>query len=165
MDKPVIAVVGAHNSGKTTFIVKVVNLLSNDGYKVCYIKHDPKGKAKTDTEGKDSYKVYQAGSKQVIVASPNKISSFVKVEDYTLFDLIKNFTVDDIDIIIVEGFKTVKGIDKFEVIREDENRNLLTDEESGLVGVITDYYDYPLKFDINNPSDFVNFLKEKYLKR
>ncbi|WP_297888168.1 molybdopterin-guanine dinucleotide biosynthesis protein B [Sulfurihydrogenibium sp.] len=165
MDKPVIAVVGAHNSGKTTFIVKVVNLLSKDGYKICYIKHDPKGKAKTDTEGKDSYKVYQAGSKQVIVASPNKISSFVKVEDYTLFDLIKNFTVDDIDIIIVEGFKTVKGIDKFEVIREDENRNLLTDEESGLVGVITDYYDYPLKFDINNPSDFVNFLKEKYLKR
>lgn len=165
MDKPVIAVVGAHNSGKTTFIVKVVNLLSKDGYKVCYIKHDPKGKAKTDTEGKDSYKVYQAGSKQVIVASPNKISSFVKVEDYTLFDLIKNFTVDDIDIIIVEGFKTVKGIDKFEVIRKDENRNLLTDEESGLVGVITDYYDYPIKFDINNPSDFVNFLKEKYLKR
>lgn len=165
MDKPVIAIVGAHNSGKTTFIEKVVNLLSKEGYKVCYIKHDPKGKAKTDTEGKDSYKVYQAGAKQVIVASPDKISSFVRIENYTLSDLIKNFTTNDLDIIIVEGFKTAKGIDKFEVIRKEENRDLMITQEDGLVGVITDYYEYPLKFDINNPKDFINFLKIKYLKR
>jgi molybdopterin-guanine dinucleotide biosynthesis protein B len=165
MDKPVITIVGAHNSGKTTFIEKVVNLLSKEGYKVCYIKHDPKGKAKTDTEGKDSYRIYQAGSKQVIVASPDKISSFVKIQDYNLFDIIKNFTIEDADIIIVEGFKMVEGIDKFEVIRKEEKRDLMITKEEGLKGVITDYYDYPVKFDINKPLNFVNFLKENYLER
>ncbi|MGB9766389.1 MAG: molybdopterin-guanine dinucleotide biosynthesis protein B [Sulfurihydrogenibium sp.] len=165
MDKPVICIVGAHNSGKTTFIEKVVGILSKEGYKVCYIKHDPKGKAKTDTEGKDSYKLYQAGSKQVIVASPDKVSSFVNFRDYSLLDLIRNFTIDDIDIIIVEGFKTEKGVDKFEVIRKVEGRDLMLGEDEGLVGVITDYYDYPVKFDINNPSEFVEFLKENYIKR
>ena len=165
MDKPIIVIVGAHNSGKTTFIEKVVNILSEEGYNVCYIKHDPKGKAKTDTEGKDSYKVYQAGSKQVIVASPDKVSSFVRMRDYTLFDIIKNFTTQDIDIIIVEGFKTVKGIDKFEVIRKEENRQLMISKEGGLVGVITDYYQYNLTFDINNPQEFVIYLKNNYIKR
>lgn len=165
MDKPVIAIVGAHNSGKTTFIEKVVNILSEEGYNVCYIKHDPKGKAKTDTEGKDSYKVYQAGAKQVIVASPDKVSSFVRLQDYSLFDLIKNFTIQSVDIIIVEGFKTVKGIDKFEVIRKEENRQLMINKEDGLVGVITDYYQYETVFNINNPQEFVNFLKNNYLKR
>lgn len=165
MDKPVVAIVGAHNSGKTTFIEKVVNILSSEGYNVCYIKHDPKGKAKTDTEGKDSYRIYQAGSKQVIVASPDKVSSFVRMQDYTLFDIIKNFTTQDIDIIIVEGFKTVKGIDKFEVIRKEENRQLMISKEDGLVGVITDYYQYETVFDINNPQEFIIYLKNNYLKR
>ncbi|WP_028951100.1 molybdopterin-guanine dinucleotide biosynthesis protein B [Sulfurihydrogenibium subterraneum] len=165
MDKPVIAIVGAHNSGKTTFIEKVVNILSEEGFNVCYIKHDPKGKAKTDTEGKDSYKVYQAGAKQVIVASPDKVSSFVRLQDYTLFDFIKNFTTQSVDIIIVEGFKTVKGIDKFEVIRKEENRQLMINKEDGLIGVITDYYQYETVFDINNPQEFVIFLKNNYLKR
>ncbi|HEV09401.1 MAG TPA: molybdopterin-guanine dinucleotide biosynthesis protein MobB, partial [Sulfurihydrogenibium azorense] len=30
MDKPVICIVGAHNSGKTTFIEKVVGILSKE---------------------------------------------------------------------------------------------------------------------------------------
>ncbi|HEV08882.1 MAG TPA: molybdopterin-guanine dinucleotide biosynthesis protein MobB, partial [Sulfurihydrogenibium azorense] len=112
-----------------------------------------------------SYRLYQAGSKQVIVASPDKVSSFVNLRDYSLLDLIRNFTIDDIDIIIVEGFKTEKGVDKFEVIRKVEGRDLMLGEDEGLVGVITDYYDYPVKFDINNPSEFVEFLKENYIKR
>lgn len=69
MDRNVIVIVGAHNSGKTTFIEKVVSILSEEGVKVAYIKHDPKGKAKTNTEGKDSYKIYNAGATEVIIAS------------------------------------------------------------------------------------------------
>jgi len=34
MDRNVIVIVGAHNSGKTTFIEKVVSMLSEEGVKV-----------------------------------------------------------------------------------------------------------------------------------
>ncbi|HHG75070.1 MAG TPA: molybdopterin-guanine dinucleotide biosynthesis protein MobB, partial [Persephonella sp.] len=46
---PVISIVGVHNSGKTTFIENLIRILSEKGYKIGAVKHDPKGKAKTDT--------------------------------------------------------------------------------------------------------------------
>lgn len=161
MKFPVIAIVGAHNSGKTTFLEKVVNILTEEGYNIAVIKHDPKGKAKTDTEGKDSYKMYQAGAKQVIIASPEKLSIFVRIKDYNLED-IYNYIDEDVDMVLIEGFKSYPNIDKYEVIRKEENRDLLVKD---IKGVITDYYDYPLKFDINNPKEFIDYIKDKYLKR
>ena len=165
MDIPVIFIVGAHNSGKTTFIEKVINLLSNKGYKVAAVKHDPKGKAKTDTEGKDSWKMYNAGAHQVILASPNKITSYIRAEfDYTPEYIIDNLIVGKPDIIIFEGFKGFKGYDKYEVIRKDERRNLLTDPKN-LKGVITDYYPFHTRFDINNPQEFVKYIEDVYIRR
>ncbi len=160
---PVITIVGAHNSGKTTFIEKVVKSLQEKGYLISVIKHDPKGKAETDKKGKDSYRIFQAGAKQVIVASPDKISSFVRTyEPLTPKEIIEKFVVENADLVIIEGFKSYQGFDKFEVIRKDENRELLTKNPTG---VITDYYDYPVKFDINDESEFVDFLIKKYIRR
>ncbi|NPA51981.1 MAG: molybdopterin-guanine dinucleotide biosynthesis protein B [Aquificae bacterium] len=160
---PVIAIVGAHNSGKTTFIQKVVRKLQEDGYNVSVIKHDPKGKAETDKKGKDSYKIFEAGASQVIVASPTKISSFIRTEKpLNPAQIIERFVVPDTDLVIIEGFKHYKDFDKFEVIRKEENRNLLTQNPKG---VITDYYQYPLTFSINDETDFVQYLKDTYLRR
>ncbi len=160
---PVISIVGAHNSGKTTFIEKIVKNLQEKGYKVSVIKHDPKGKAETDKKGKDSYRIYEAGASQVIVASPNKISSFVRTpEPLDPKEIVERFVIDDVDIVIIEGFKYYEGFDKYEVIRKEENRELLIENPTG---VITDYYEYPLKFDINNEEPFVQYLIEKYIRR
>ncbi len=160
---PVIAIVGAHNSGKTTYIEKVVKSLQKKGYKVSVIKHDPKGKAETDKKGKDSYRIYEAGAAQVIVASPSKISSFVRTEKVlTPEEIIDRFVIDETDIIIIEGFKYYESFDKFEVIRKEECRDLLTKNPTG---VITDYYNYPLRFDINDESEFVEYVIDNYIGR
>ena len=164
-DIPVITVIGAHNSGKTTFISKIVKILSSEGFNVGAVKHDPKGKAKTDTEGKDSYKMYQSGSKQVILASPEKITSYIRDENYNLKKILKNYLIEDIDIVIVEGFKWCEGFDKFEVIRKEENRDLMLKNNPELKGVITDYYPFEISFDINNPRQFVEFIKSNYLRK
>lgn len=161
---PVIIIVGAHNSGKTTFISKVIRILSSEGFRICAVKHDPKGKAKTDTEGKDSYKMYQSGANQVILASPEKITSYIREQNYKLDKILKNYVIDDIDMIIVEGFKWSEGFDKFEVIRKEEDRDLMLKDSPDLKGVITDYYPFKPSFDINNPEQFVNFIKLNYLK-
>lgn len=159
-----VIITGAHNSGKTTFIEKVVNLLSSRGYNVAYIKHDPKGKAITDREGKDSWRVYTAGAKQVLVASPEKLSLFINQKDYNLQKLVEILKLNNPDIIIVEGFKYVDGFDKFEVIRKEENRELILKEDPMLKGVITDYYNFKLSFDINNPGEFADFLMKNYIR-
>ncbi|MCX7760116.1 MAG: molybdopterin-guanine dinucleotide biosynthesis protein B [Hydrogenothermaceae bacterium] len=164
MDKVVI-ITGAHNSGKTTFIEKVVSILSSEGVNVAYIKHDPKGKAKTDTEGKDSYRIYNAGAREVVIASPNKLSIFVKNDAYDINYIIEFLKLFNPDIVIVEGFKSATQYDKYEVIRKDENRELMLKDDPFLKGVITDYYKFDTTFDINNPITFVEFLKKKYLGR
>ena len=163
--KPIIiGIVGAHNSGKTTFITRVINLLKEKGIRVCAVKHDPKGKAETDTKGKDSYRMYEAGADQVILVSPNKITSFIRNDNSkNIKELLEQLVLEDIQIVILEGFKGYEGFDKFEVIRKVENRNLILKNSKDLKGVITDYYDYPLKFDINNPKEFVNFIIKEYL--
>ncbi len=165
MDKrfPIIGIVGAHNSGKTTFIEKVIKILKKRGYKVIAVKHDPKGKAKIDTEGKDSYRFQQAGADEVILVSPKKITTFTKTdEEMSPLEIVKKFSHLSPDIVILEGFKWYKGFDKFEVIRKEENRYLLLKDNPELKGVITDYYPYSPSFDINNPKEFVEFLIKRY---
>lgn len=56
MKKIIVAFTGPSNSGKTTLIVKLSEILQSQKYKVCIIKNDPKDKAIFDKEGKDSYK-------------------------------------------------------------------------------------------------------------
>lgn len=162
--KPIVfAIVGAHNSGKTTFIENVIKILKQKGYKVVAIKHDPKGKAKIDTEGKDSWKFQQAGADEVLLVSPNKIAIFTKIEEELRpFEIIKNYTNIDVDFIILEGFKWYKGFDKYEVIRKEENRELMLKDSPELKGVITDYYKFFPSFDINKPEEFVKFIEENY---
>jgi len=161
----IIGIVGAHNSGKTTFISKLIKKLKENKYKVVAVKHDPKGKAKTDTEGKDSWKFQQAGADQVILASPNKITTFNKIEkELSPFEIIDKFADKSVDLIILEGFKWYEGFDKFEVIRKEENRELLLKESVELKGVITDYYPFNPSFDINNVNKFFEYLKMHYLK-
>ncbi|WP_456384341.1 molybdopterin-guanine dinucleotide biosynthesis protein B [Persephonella sp.] len=161
---PVISIVGIHNSGKTTFIEAVIKILSSRGYSIGAVKHDPKGKAKTDTPGKDSYRMYSAGAKQVVLASPGKITSYIRDEDYELSDIIDRYMIDGLDLIIVEGFKGYRNTDKYEVIRKEENRQPVISEEEGLKGVITDYYSYPLRFDINRPEEFADYVEEHYIR-
>ncbi len=165
MDIPVICIVGAHNSGKTTFITKLISILKSEGYKVTAVKHDPKGKAVTDTPGKDSYKMFQSGADQVIIASPDKITSYVRSEKgYSPDFILENLIVGKPDLVILEGFKWFDGIDKYEVIRKSEDRDLLLKNSPDLKGVITDYYDFNPSFDINKPFIFFEYLKSSYLR-
>jgi len=164
MKKPIIiGFVGRHNSGKTTFIEKLIKLLKQENYKVVAIKHDPKGKAEIDREGKDSYKMYQAGADQVILVSPDKVFSTIRDNEQNPLKIIEKYALKDIDIIILEGFKWFSGFDKYEVIRKEENRELVLKNHPELKGVITDYeINISPKFNINNPTEFLEFLKKEY---
>ncbi len=103
MKRLAIAFTGPSNSGKTTLIIKVSNILQDRGYKVAIIKHDPKDKATFDKEGKDSFKFSQTGA-DVAVVSPNKTTLF-KQNTSSIDELISLF--DEFDYLLVEGLKTL----------------------------------------------------------
>ncbi len=99
-----VAFSGPSNSGKTTLIQKVARVLIYEHKKeVAIIKHDSKGKARFDVEGKDSYKFYDTGA-EVIVTSPTKTTLFSH-KHKELDEMIRLF--NDFDILLVEGLKTL----------------------------------------------------------
>ena len=71
--------VGYHNSGKTTLVEKVASRLIELGYKVGYLKHDPKGHAITDKEGSDTHRLFNLLPK-VGILSPNRLTIYEHTE-------------------------------------------------------------------------------------
>ena len=71
---PAIAVVGRHNSGKTTLVVKLISELASRGFDVGSIKHHSHGDFDIDYPGKDSYRHREAGATDTVIASPNKLA-------------------------------------------------------------------------------------------
>ncbi len=108
----VIAIVGYHNSGKTTLTEEVANILRGKGLKVGYIKHDPKGHGRTDKEGSDTDRVFKV-SDRVALISPEKTTLWDRRED-DLEGVLKEF-FKGFDVVLVEGYKGYKGIPKVAV--------------------------------------------------
>lgn len=100
---PIVSFVGFSNSGKTTFLVKLIQQLKNSGYKVGVIKHD--GHDFTmDYPGTDTWKYREAGADTVCIASVAKLAVLKEVAPpVRLAELIPYFT--DVDIVLTEGFK------------------------------------------------------------
>jgi len=108
-EKPfVFQVIGRHNSGKTTLIEFLTGELKRRGYRVGYVKHDPKDKGRTDKEGSDTYRVKPNTLKTALV-SPDTLTLWW-FEGFTLKKLLPLF--EDCDVVVVEGFKFEKGYPK-----------------------------------------------------
>lgn len=99
----VVAFTGKSNSGKTTLIEKLINVLSQN-YHVSVIKHDPKNKAEFDKEGKDSYRFFNNGA-NIAVISPLKTVIMLKYYS-DIKTLCELFT--DSDYIFIEGLKELQ---------------------------------------------------------
>ncbi len=105
----IVGVVGYHNTGKTTLIEKLSKELSLRGYKVGYIKHDPKGHGITDKEGSDTYRLFKVLDK-VALLTEGKLTLWERVEDDPLHIVERYFS--DFDVVILEGWKSLKGVKK-----------------------------------------------------
>ena len=95
-----VAFTGPSNSGKTTLIEKIAQILVPD-YKVAIVKNDPADKARFDVAGKDSHKFFATGA-EVAVVSPTRTTLFSH-RTRSVDDVIDLF--GDFDYLIVEGLK------------------------------------------------------------
>lgn len=100
---PVVAVVGWHDSGKTTLTSALVRELSRAGLRVAVIKHDPHGH-ETDVPGKDTYVHRQAGAVVTALAGPALVTTWHRLETPpTLHSIIQG--LPPVDFVLAEGWK------------------------------------------------------------
>jgi len=153
-----VAFSGPSNSGKTTAIVKVSNILQDKGFKVCIIKHDPKDKARFDKPGKDSYKFSETGA-DVAVVSPNK-TTLLKRDTSTIDEMIELFK--DFDYLLVEGLKTLP-LPRISIFRNSLDETYFPVTNAIACDETIDENDIPStidKLDLNNPDELINWINQ-----
>jgi len=164
---PVISFVGSSNSGKTTFLVKVVSELKSRGYRLAVIKHDSHS-FEIDYPGKDSWRMTQAGSDVVVVSSADKMAMVKRhTQEMTLNQLV-DAVAGWVDIVITEGYKR-ENKPKIEVHRSGVSDKILCREEE-LLALVTDKHidmDVPqfAPDDENCVNNVVDIIVEKILKK
>lgn len=140
MRKKIIKFIGFSGSGKTTLIEKIVKKLSNDGIRVATVKHDVHG-LEIDKEGKDSYKYSEAGAKVSVVSSP-EMTVYKLHEKLSLNTILSK--IDNVDIIIIEGYSNDEGHPCICVARKDTGKGFKNDFV-GYDSVVSDYSEDELK--------------------
>ncbi|WP_232345306.1 molybdopterin-guanine dinucleotide biosynthesis protein B [Paenactinomyces guangxiensis] len=120
MQRRIVQVVGYKNSGKTTLICHLIGQLAEKGLRVGTVKHDSHD-FQWDTAGTDTWKHTAAGAHTVAITSTKKTAVF-KQKPASLDELVSG--MDDVDVILVEGFKQEK-YPKVLLIRNVDDTQLL----------------------------------------
>src|SRR5512146_2176414 len=135
MAVPILCFVGRSNSGKTTFIERVIPELIRGGYKVATVKHAGHG-FDLDTEGKDSWRHKQAGASSVVILSKGSMAMFADVSDQMRVEDVRDRFLDaSYDLIIAEGWKS-EGYPKVVVVRDQVGE--IPFSSDGLLAVVSD---------------------------
>ena len=130
---PIVSIVGTSDSGKTTLIEKLVPELVRRGYRIATIKHDVHG-FDVDREGKDSWRHKRAGAHTVVISSPQKLALIRDVDHDAELGELRDKYIQDVDIILSEGFKR-NPQPKIEVFRKEKRRELLCTKEDNLLAI------------------------------
>ncbi len=163
---PIVSIVGASNTGKTTLIEKLIAELTLRGYRVATIKHNRHG-FEIDHEGKDSWRHKHAGAVTTIVASPFRVAVIDDVDqDYDIAELV-NIYIRKADIVLAEGFKG-NPWPKIEVYRTELRRKRFTVPNDNLIALAVDNMenvntDVPC-FNRNDAVGMVNLIIERFIK-
>lgn len=162
MPPPVVCIVGLSNSGKTTFIEKLLPELAVRGYRVATIKHVPR-QAHFDRPDKDSFRHLAAGSQATLIASRDQL---VQIRPATpganLADLVR-LLGDDYDIVLAEGFKQDEAA-KIEVHRRQIGPPLKGLKR--LTAIVTDepLADKVRQFSLDDVKGVADLLEKGFIK-
>ncbi len=156
---PAISFVGHHNSGKTTFLVKVIRHLTAWKIRTAVIKH-----SQHDFDlplEKDSERLFKAGSELVYASSPHMSLRYRREsEERNLREIFAEIE-GEVDLVITEGYKT-GPYPKIEVVRQATGGFLadLTD----LVARVSDHPgdDGITSFGFDQDLEIARFIVERF---
>jgi molybdopterin-guanine dinucleotide biosynthesis protein MobB len=159
----IFAFVGTSGSGKTRVVTELVRRFVAKGYGVIAAKHC-RGGFELDREGKDSFKLREAGAKTVILSSPEASNVLMDrpFHEGELLNAIKGMQGLN-DVALLEGFRHVKGIPKIEVLRQGVHEEIQTDR-SELLAVVSDFeevFGVP-RFAFEDIENLMTFLEKEF---
>lgn len=127
---PTIHVIGPHDSGKTTFLVKLLKELKKDGYNISVLKHISIENFNIDTKGKDSAMYWEAGADSVLIRADQQavLIEHKSDKDATMGEIYKSLP-QNTNILMIEGFKQLirrshSGVIVFLNTKDDEKEYL-----------------------------------------
>ncbi len=167
---PLVGFLAYSGTGKTTLLTKLISILSGKGLRVGIIKH-AHHTFDIDQPGKDSYILRKAGASEMLIGSVNRWALMVDAEndqEFSLQDHIQRMDQDNLDLILIEGFK-LENIPKIELTRPSLGNDLFFPNDANVIAVATDEpltvkTDLPM-LDINNPDQIVAFICERVLEK
>ena len=135
---PVFGVVGWKNSGKTTLMTSMISELTGRGFDVSVIKH-AHVKFDVDHPGRDSFKMREAGARQVMLSSPRRFAVMRELGEAPemTFDELLPYA-GSCDLVLVEGYKR-DAYPKIEIRREGAaSREPLAGDYPQVVAIASD---------------------------
>jgi molybdopterin-guanine dinucleotide biosynthesis adapter protein len=162
---PIVSIVGKSDSGKTTLIEKLLPELTRRGLRVATVKHDTHG-FEVDHKGKDSWRHKQAGAHTVVISSPQKIALIRDVERDLNLGEIRGRLIQDVDLILSEGYKNDVQ-PKIEIFRKEVHQELLCTPEDHLVAIVSNQ---PFNigvpcFDLDDMKGLGDFIEKTFVKQ
>jgi molybdopterin-guanine dinucleotide biosynthesis protein B len=112
-----VAVLGFKNSGKTRVVEALVAELTRRGHRVGTVKHTAEN-IEFDTPGKDTARHREAGAKASAILHQNAAAIFID-DHVKIGDAAR--ALGNLDIIVIEGFKTLDTHARILVPREDDD--------------------------------------------
>lgn len=158
---PMLAVIGAKHSGKTTLTVQLTAELHRRGHRVMTIKHGSHT-FNIDPATTDTYRHYHEGmAERVAMVSPDKFALVARGSEELAPEAVAERYMADADIIVCEGFKR-SALPKVEVFRRAVHERPLyregAAEASFYIAMVTDV-------DIAVPFPLFSFSDSDWLSR
>lgn len=123
----------------------VIRSLRQRGIRVGVIKH-AHHEFDIDVPGKDSYELRKAGAQQTLVSSRRRwalVTEVVDAEELRLEQLVDKLDTDNLDLILVEGFKN-ESFPKIEVRRANAASGPLVPGIPNVIAIVTDQLPGPI---------------------
>jgi molybdopterin-guanine dinucleotide biosynthesis protein MobB len=140
MTVPVVAIVGASDSGRTTLMEAVIGELTGRGFRVATVKHHAHD-SPIEPAGKDSGRHARAGAVVSMVSSPAELGIVRRVSSERTLDELAHEVEGEADILLAEGYSRTAPV-RVEVSRaEHPGARLCRPEE--LFALVTDAEDVP----------------------
>lgn len=163
---PVIGFAAFSGVGKTTLLTKLVSIFRQKSVRTGVIKHSHHD-FKIDQPGKDSYELRKAGASQVLIGTERHWALMTDSStDLTLSDYLQYLHHDELDLIVVEGYKQAE-IPKIEIYRPELGHPLLSLQDENIIAIATNdatgIKGDQVILDLDQPEQIADFIIERVI--
>ncbi|MEC8579894.1 MAG: molybdopterin-guanine dinucleotide biosynthesis protein B [Pseudomonadota bacterium] len=155
----IYGVTGWKNAGKTGLMERLVTEITARGFSASTVKHAHHS-FDVDHPGRDSYRHREAGAREVLLSSRNRVALMQELRDQdepSLDDLLKRLS--PVDLVLIEGYKRDRH-PKVEAHRQEPGNPLIAPDDPTIRAVASDTpleLDRPV-FDLNDTKAIADFI-------